>query len=61
MDISELKTPEDLAVEWNLSLRRIQVMCKEGQIKGAVKKGNQWLLPTDVKRPARKKTGPKTP
>jgi hypothetical protein len=59
MNINELKTPEDLAVEWNLSLRRVQVMFKEGQIEGAVKKGNQWLAPNDVKRPARRKTGPK--
>ena len=59
MDIRELKTPEDLALEWDLSLRRVQVMFKEGQIDGAVKKGNRWLAPKDAKRPARRKTGPK--
>ena len=59
MDIEELKTSEDLAAEWNLSLRRVQVMFKEGQIEGAVKKGGQWLAPKDAQRPAKRKTGPK--
>lgn len=59
MDLNDLKTPEDLALEWGLTSRRVQILCKEGRIKGAVKKGHQWLLPAEVERPARKKSGPK--
>ena len=59
MGIDDLKTPEDLAQEWGLSARRIQVMCKQGRIDGAVKKGNQWLIPHNARRPERQKPGPK--
>lgn len=59
MNINDLKTPEDLAQEWGLTSRRIQIMCKEGRIPGAVKKGNQWLIPGNVRRPAHKKPGRK--
>ena len=59
MNINDLKTPEDLANEWGLTVRRVQYLCQEGRIEGAVKKGRQWLLPADVKKPERLKTGPK--
>lgn len=59
MNIKDLKTPEDLAVEWGLTVRRVQYLCQEGRIEGAVKKGRQWLLPADAKRPERQKSGPK--
>ena len=59
MDLNELKTPEDLAIEWGLTARRVQFLCQEGRIEGAVKKGRQWLLPSDAKKPERLKTGPK--
>ena len=59
MNINDLKTPEDLALEWGLTARRVQYLCREGRIEGAVKKGRQWLLPADAKKPARQKSGPK--
>ena len=59
MDLNDLKTPEDLAIEWGLTSRRVQIMCKEGRIKGAVKKGRQWLIPAEVKRPELLNRGPK--
>jgi len=59
MNINDLKTPEDLAIEWGLTVRRVQYLCQEGRIEGAVKKGRQWLLPADAKRPERQKSGPK--
>ena len=59
MNINDLKTPEDLALEWGLTARRVQYLCQEGRIEGAVKKGRQWLLPADAKKPERQKSGPK--
>ena len=59
MNINDLKTPEDLAIEWGLTARRVQYLCQEGRIEGAVKKGRQWLLPADAKKPERQKSGPK--
>ena len=59
MNINDLKTPEDLALEWGLTARRVQYLCQEGRIEDAVKKGRQWLLPADAKKPERQKSGPK--
>ena len=59
MNINDLKTPEDLALEWGLTARWVQYLCREGRIEGAVKKGRQWLLPADAKKPERQKSGPK--
>ena len=37
--------------KWGLSSRRINTLCLEGQIDGAVKFGNTWAIPRDAKRP----------
>ena len=37
--------------KWNISKRRIQILCKEGRIEGAKMIGNMWVIPTDAKRP----------
>jgi len=42
---------EELAKKWNVSPRRIQTMCAQGKIDGAVRFGRDWLIPKDVKRP----------
>ena len=36
---------------WKISQRRIQMYCKEARIKGAVLKGNIWLIPKDTEKP----------
>ncbi len=45
--------------KWGLSIRRIQVLCSEGRIPGAVRIGYSWAIPYDAKKPsdARIKTG----
>ena len=37
--------------KWGLSARRINNLCLEGRIDGAVKFGNTWVIPRDAKRP----------
>lgn len=37
--------------KWGLSARRINTLCLEGRIEGAVKFGNTWTIPRDAKRP----------
>ncbi|WP_157608242.1 DNA-binding protein [Ruminobacter sp. RM87] len=31
--------------------RRVSKLCSEGRIKGAVLKGNTWLIPSDTQKP----------
>ncbi len=52
-------TIKEIAKKWNLSMRRVQIMCSEGRISGVQKFGNAWAIPEDAEKPAdgRVKTG----
>ena len=40
------------AERWGISSRRIQILCNEERIPGAVKNGNRWAIPDDEPKPA---------
>lgn len=42
---------KDASEKWNLSERRINTLCLEGRIEGAIKFGNTWAIPNDAIRP----------
>lgn len=44
-------TTKEASVMWDISPRRINVLCKTGRIPGAKKKGGQWFLPAGVQKP----------
>ena len=44
-------TTVEMSEEWNISSRRISLLCSEGRIEGAVKKGKTWLIPKNTKKP----------
>ena len=37
--------------KWGISTRRIQILCGEERIPGAVKIGSFWAIPADAERP----------
>lgn len=37
--------------KWGLSKRRIQVLCQEGRLPGAMKVGSYWAIPADAVKP----------
>ena len=47
------------AKRWNISRRRVEVLCSEGRIEGVQRIGGMWLIPEDAQKPAdaRIKTG----
>ncbi len=47
----EYYTTAEIARKWNVSQRRVSLLCKTGRIKGAIYKGNIWLIPGDAKKP----------
>ncbi len=55
----DFMTIKEAAVRWDLSSRRVQVLCSEGRIKGAFKHGNAWFIPSDAMKPKQMKRGPK--
>ena len=42
---------EDVAKKWGLSTRRVQSLCSQGKIEGAIRFGRDWMIPQNVKRP----------
>lgn len=52
-------TIQEAADKWELSERRIQVLCASNRLPGAVKFGRQWAIPADTMKPddARIKSG----
>lgn len=41
----------EASIKWQISDRRIRVLCKEGRIEGAVKFGRNWSIPIDGVKP----------
>ncbi len=42
---------EQIAALWGVSARRVQNLCAQGRIEGAVRFGRDWMIPKDAKRP----------
>lgn len=55
----EYKSIREISDEWGISKRRIQVLCSENRIEGAVRIGYSWAIPANAKKPedARIKSG----
>ncbi len=47
----EFSTTKEIAERWDISPRRVALLCEERRIDGAVKKGKTWIIPSDVKKP----------
>ncbi len=45
------KTANDLAEEWNVTVRQVQMLCASGKIEGVTKFGKSWAIPEDAKKP----------
>ena len=52
VSIMEYLTATELSKVWNISTRRIGVLCTEGRVDGAIKKGKMWLIPDTAQKPA---------
>lgn len=47
----EYLTTSEVVEVWNITRRRVSVLCKEGRMDGAVLKGKTWLIPADTVKP----------
>ena len=47
----EYLTSAETAERWNITKRRVVVLCSEGRIAGAIQKGKIWLIPETAKKP----------
>ena len=51
----EYMTANQAAKKWNISQRRVQILCSEGRIPGGFKLGETWAIPSDQEKPEDKR------
>ena len=47
---------KEAAEKWNISQRRVSVLCNEHRIDGAMMVGNMWIIPSTAEKPIDKRT-----
>ena len=47
----EFITVKEAAEKWQVSVRRVQILCSDGRIKGAYRFGKSWMIPTTAVLP----------
>jgi DNA adenine methylase len=47
---------KEAAEKWNISQRRVSVLCSENRINGAMMVGNMWIIPSNAEKPVDKRT-----
>ena len=50
--MNNIMTVKEAAKLWDISERRVMVLCKEGKIDGVTKKGRSWAIPANAEKPA---------
>lgn len=44
-------TVKQAAEKWNISDRRVRILCSEGKIPGVAREGRSWMIPADAGKP----------
>ena len=44
-------TANQASKKWNISQRRVQILCAENRIKGTFKLGEAWAIPENAEKP----------
>ena len=47
---------KEAAEKWNISQRRVSILCSEHRIDGAMMVGNMWIIPSTAEKPVDKRT-----
>ncbi|MEG1922925.1 MAG: DNA adenine methylase [Clostridia bacterium] len=47
---------KEAAAKWNISQRRVSILCSENRICGAMMVGNMWIIPFNAEKPIDKRT-----
>ena len=48
----EYMSAREAANLWGISKRRVQKLCSQGRIEGAIKVGIVWAIPKEAKKPS---------
>ena len=52
-------TANEIAEKWDISSRRVRILCNEGRVDGAVQKAGIWLIPENTEKPEEYQRGRK--
>ncbi|NMC64110.1 MAG: helix-turn-helix domain-containing protein [SAR324 cluster bacterium] len=52
----EYITAKEAAEKWGISQRRVQLLCEQGRVVGAVRLGWAWAIPKEADKPADART-----
>jgi len=55
----EFMTASKAAEKWNVSQRRVQILCASGRIEGVFKLGENWAIPANTTKPCDARFKPK--
>lgn len=44
-------TAREAAEKWNISQRRVSILCAENRIPNVAMLGNMWIIPRDAEKP----------
>ncbi len=47
----EYLTVKEAGEKWGITARMVNYYCSAGRIPGAIKKGNLWLVPSNIEKP----------
>ncbi len=47
---------KEAAEKWDISQRRVAILCTEKRIDGAMMVGNMWIIPSNAEKPIDKRT-----
>lgn len=47
---------KEASEKWNISQRRVAILCSEERVKGAMLVGNMWIIPESAEKPIDKRT-----
>lgn len=47
----EYLSVRQIAEKWGISKRRVQTLCTEGRIEGAIRIDSFWAIPADTEKP----------
>lgn len=47
------KTAEEIAIDWGISARYAQALCRQGKVEGAIKRAGAWFIPSVTMNPAK--------
>ena len=48
---TEIMTVKDAAAQWGITPRRVQILCDNKRVQGAVRLGGTWIIPRGAPKP----------